>query len=368
MKQHGLESVEFAPCLWGEKFGARLAREGKSIPTYGEARSPEQAVADNGAALWKILLDDPTYELSALAKLRLEDRAEHDVLENLHKNFSLLSSSKDLHSALVDIGLDHLVDGKRIKPIVAEVIKTIARSEGFQACPSAPIGGRPEHRDALARAVVAGLQKQALEGSMPLLDAPHRDELVIRIGRMLAAGTFSVITASLAPLRVLGTWQGRRERSSLTDATYPAAGDILRYQLHGKQLRDYLRDCIAAFPDNKVYVLAHSLGGVAAFETLIENDLPNVERLITFGSQAPFFYEIGALATLPLGDSFPSKFPAWSNFYDLNDPLSYVGEGVFGNHVSDHPIESGASFPASHGAYLHSTPFWKLLAALINHV
>jgi hypothetical protein len=93
----------------------------------------------------------------------------------------------------------------------------------------------------------------------------------------------------------------------------------------------------------------------------------NVKRLITFGSQAPFLYELGALVTLPSNAALPAHFPLWSNFYDLNDPLSYIGEKLFPKRVADYQVESGLAFPAAHSAYLHSTPFWIQLAALIKH-
>lgn len=205
MKQYGLEAVEFAPCLWGEEFGAELLRDGKSIPTYGDTRSPQQLLEDQGPALWETLLQDPTFELVALTRVQPDAGAPQSAIDKLLQNFSALRASKDLFSALVSVGLEHLVDGRRIKPVVGEILTGIARSDGFQRCASAPIAGQREHRDALARAVVAGLQKQALEASMPLLDAAYRDELVMRIGHLLAASQGSVITTSLAPLKALAT-------------------------------------------------------------------------------------------------------------------------------------------------------------------
>lgn len=372
MKQYGLETVRFARCLWGEEFGAKLSLEGKSIPTYSETRSPDQDVEDTSPALWDLLLQDPTFELSVLANLRPEDVTTESAAETLLSNFDSLGSNKEFHSALDDMGLDHLIDPMRIKPQVREVVNRIARSDGYQRCALPPIAGQARHRDALARAIVAGIQKLALDENTPLLDAPNRDELVMRIGYLLTADKGGVMAATLTPLKGLAThlatWQGRRKRASLADASFPAAGDILRYQVRGKELRDYLCECIKAYADDEVYILAHSLGGVASVETLIENALPNVRRLITFGSQASFFYEVDALKTLPVGEHLPSNFPAWSNFYDLNDPLSYVCGQVFPKRVVDYRIESGESFPASHSAYLHSKPFWQQLAALINHV
>jgi len=370
LQLHGLNEIRLERCLWGEEFGAKLSREGKSIPTYGETRSLEELVEDTSPALWTLLLQDPTFELSALVEARPTQAASASAADALLGNFDSLSSSEDFRLALLDMGLDHLVEQRRVNQAVRSALSDIARSESFQECALPPVAGQARHRDALARAVVAGIQKLSLDNNLPLLDAPNRNELVMRIGYLLADNAVDIKAASFAPLKGLATywatWQGRRKRTSLTDASFPAAGDILRYQLHGKVLRDYICKCIRSFKDDDVYVLAHSLGGVASFETLIDNELPNVRALITFGSQAPFFYEIGALATLPLDKPFPTNFPAWSNFYDLNDPLSYVGKPIFGDLVSDYPIESGESFPASHSAYLHNTLFWQQLTALIK--
>jgi pimeloyl-ACP methyl ester carboxylesterase len=164
----------------------------------------------------------------------------------------------------------------------------------------------------------------------------------------------------------LATWHVRRKRGALTDSTYPATGDILLYQSRGARIRDFIRARIDELADQEVIVLAHSLGGIASFELLVEERPANVTHLITFGSQAPFLYEIGALSTLEPGAVLPTHFPAWSNFYDLNDPLSYIGGGLFPGRVTDYPVESGESFPASHSAYLHARPFWQQLSALLR--
>jgi hypothetical protein len=374
LTHHRLGSIRFEPCLWGDRFGAKLALDGQSIPGYGKTRSAEHDIEDQSRALWDLLMKDPTFELASLAG----QQASASIgppnalagLNDLLGKFSDLGSNADFRVELTDMGLDHFVEARRVNAPVRELIAVLAASDGFQACARAAVAGKPEHRSALARALAAGLQRMAVDEGIPALDAAHRDELVMRIEHLLADTGGGVVAAALAPLKGLGsafaTWRARRERTSLSDAAYPAAGDILLYQVHGQRLRDFLRERIAAFPDDEVYVLAHSLGGVAMVETLIEHDLPNVKRLITFGSQAPFFYEIGALATLPFGEDFPPHFPWWSNFYDLNDPLSYIGEQVFKGRVLDYPIESGESFPVSHSAYLSSKLFWTQLSALIN--
>ncbi|MEG2902552.1 MAG: alpha/beta fold hydrolase, partial [Massilia sp.] len=150
------------------------------------------------------------------------------------------------------------------------------------------------------------------------------------------------------------------------DSAFPAAGDILLYQARGQGIRDFIGRRIDQLKAKEVIILAHSLGGIACVELLAQHTPGHVKRLVTFGSQAPFFHELGALVTIEPGDSLPAHFPSWSNFYDLNDPLSYIASKVFSGDVSDYRVESGESFPASHSAYLHSTPFWQQLKALLH--
>ena len=81
----------------------------------------------------------------------------------------------------------------------------------------------------------------------------------------------------------------------------------------------------------------HSLGGVACVDLLVEAALPQVELLVTVGSQAPFFYEIDALQSLRFGVPLPEHFPRWLNVYDLRDFLSYVAAGVFAGAPAGSP-------------------------------
>jgi hypothetical protein len=118
-----------------------------------------------------------------------------------------------------------------------------------------------------------------------------------------------------------------------------------------------------------VVLLAHSLGGIACVDLLIEEDLTHkVAGLITVGSQAPFFYEIGALQTLPYGQPLPAHFPArWLNIYALRDFLSYVGDqpGIFPGRVVDVLVNNQQPFPEAHGAYWANDETWKAIAEFL---
>jgi hypothetical protein len=368
--------VKLVQCLWGDTLGASLKHEGKSIPTYGSTRSPGPSAEDERAALWFLLLQDPTFELHALkeadaAPLQLPPDEELPGIV-LHQQFAALRDSDALAQELVAMGLVNKSDRPAARAMVAVMVDQLTSGAAYKAVETCSAAGTPRHREVLARALVAGIEKFALDEGLPVLDAAHRDALVKRVEALFGHDTRGVLATLLSPFgglaMSLGTWQARRKRTALTDSIYPAAGDILVYQARGAGIRDFIRKCIANVPDDEVYLLAHSLGGIACVEMLAEACPPNVKRLITFGSQAPFLYELGALGTLPSDSKLPGYFPPWSNFYDLNDQLSYIGENLFPDQVTDHQIESGLAFPAAHSAYLNNTQFWLVLAALINDV
>ena len=101
----------------------------------------------------------------------------------------------------------------------------------------------------------------------------------------------------------------RRRRADLMDGASPRVGDILLYQCRGKRIRDFLAARIREVTP-PVVILAHSLGGVAAVDLLVQEDLSDrVALLVTAGSQAPYFYEINALASLEYHER---GAPAWS--------------------------------------------------------
>src|SRR5688572_29062330 len=67
-------------CYWGEKFGARLCAEGKSIPTYDTARAVGDE--DTDETLRNRLRADPLYELRLLGTVSrgsLGDDAGGDI-------------------------------------------------------------------------------------------------------------------------------------------------------------------------------------------------------------------------------------------------------------------------------------------------
>jgi hypothetical protein len=215
----------------------------------------------------------------------------------------------------------------------------------------------PEAGQALARAVVARLHQELVAKGLPGPSRAMRDKMVGRLVldwnvQVLAGGTFlwNMLKRVATPLL-------ERHRASLSHAIAPAIGDILLYQARGGEIRDFIREKIAAAP-GPVTLVAHSLGGIACVDLLALPEAPQVHRLVTFGSQAPLLYEIGALASLKPHEPLPAGFPRWLNVYDRNDMLSYVSSRLF-DSARDYEVESGQAFPDSHGAYHANSAMWS---------
>ena len=74
-----------------------------------------------------------------------------------------------------------------------------------------------------------------------------------------------------------------------------------------------IRETLASLGgDGPVVLLGHSLGGVACVDLLAREELPRVASLITVGSQAPFFYELGASRAWPSASRCRPTSPAGS--------------------------------------------------------
>ena len=202
---------------------------------------------------------------------------------------------------------------------------------------------------------------------------PAREEIVTAIIDDLHGFGMGVAVWLTRPFKGIAqsmvTQRMTRRRGALTDATSPAAGDIMRYQARGSGIRRYIRQVVAdaavGDPDPSVTLLAHSLGGIACVDALIEEPIPGVGRLVTVGSQAPFFYEIDALASLSYGRRLPDHFPAWLNIYDARDFLSYIGAGLFPGRVTDQRVDNGQPFPQAHSAYWRNDAVWQHIGGFL---
>jgi hypothetical protein len=72
-------------------------------------------------------------------------------------------------------------------------------------------------------------------------------------------------------LRV-GTWIDEHRRGAITDAAFPATGDILLYQARSQDIRNFIKQRIADVAPPRI-LLAHSLGDIACVDLLVAEPL-----------------------------------------------------------------------------------------------
>ena len=212
----------------------------------------------------------------------------------------------------------------------------------------------------IAHMLVAQTFSFAIEAGHPGVNRQTRQTLIDPLVEELGGPPLGVGEFLLAPFLRVTTALLKRNRLEVSSAVVPFVADIILYQARGGAIRDYIANAIPPAGD-PIILLAHSLGGVACVDLLIERDLRDrVKALITAGSQAPLFYELNALQTLAFSRELPTHFPlGWLNFFDRNDFLAYIGSPVFGTKVRDFGIDSGTPFPNSHSAYWNCDSLWE---------
>jgi hypothetical protein len=358
--------AEVVPCRWGDDYGAKLLCEGKSIPNYATTRALDGSDTETDErTLWQLLYDDPLFELALLAAAPEPAAAGSAFGTNPAgiELMNMLPGYKPRQAVKANI------EEAGVSSLFESALQTISRSrECHDALIAAPDALGP-YRMAVARALVAQiitLERPQL-GESPLAVNPiARDRLVDAIAQDLGGSDRALAGWILRTVARLGRRTGatnflERRRGAITDPTWPAVADILLYEARGEKIREFIRDIVEAAGDS-VVILAHSLGGVACVDILSEEPIPGVKLLITVGSQAPFFYEVGALPKLPFPDPLRPDFPDWLNIYDPQDLLAYVGRDVFPGRVADEPVDNGLAFPYSHTAYFDNPGTWKIIA------
>jgi pimeloyl-ACP methyl ester carboxylesterase len=335
---------------------------GASIPRYEDSGGRPPIEVEEEIALWALLYTDPLYELRLI-------RHRSTSGEGVAPGRLAPSEALDLQvrtftpSDRLQEQLRRLLLAEEFSSALAWVAAAPEFAEAIRTAPSDPL----EHRRVIARAVLARTLVQATRVGEPDLDGHARDALLQQFTDELGGYGLGVVSWLRRPFRGLAvravTQRMQRDRGSITDSAAPGAGDILRYQARGSGVRRYIRDVVESAPGEGLTVLAHSLGGIACVDMLVEAPIERVDRLVTVGSQAPFLYEIGALVSLNSGDPLPSHFPTWVNIYDDRDFLSYVAAGVFPGRAFDIEVDNGQPFPQSHSAYWSNRAVWDAVCA-----
>ncbi len=372
-----LPHLTVVPCAWGDSLGAKLNADGVSIPLYDSTRNDHQATQPNENIIrWLQLYQDPLYELRLLS---LKTPAAQDFIpgqeepsEILDQRVKQFQPSDELQIKLQECGIGDVFLGAS-----QNVVKSLAYQEALATISDT----LTEYRDAIARAIIAesiAICEQQGKFAPILQDSTLRDDVVTSLSNEIyyaEAGIGDWLKEQILKLvQPLATNHLKRKRGVISDITYPAVGDILLYQGRGEKIRDliykYIQDA-----EPPVVLLAHSLGGIACVDLLVqqvlneEEVIKKVELLITVGSQAPYFYELNALQSLEfnsdINQRLPEGFPDWINIYDLQDFLSYMGGTIFPN-VQDILVDNKQPFPQSHGAYWSNKATWKAILPRIK--
>jgi hypothetical protein len=360
----GLDSgISVHGCFWGRSEGAELNADGASIPDYAETGGNGNPPEEEDLALWAVLYTDPWYEMRLLSNWPTDggELAPGKVPPSVRFR-------EQIENFVPSAELGQLLDSYDLGRHFDDACASLHAAPEFRRLADAATEeNMNEFRKAVARALVAATIVSAEESGAPPIDGATRDMIVAAVIADLHGYGMGIATWLVRPFKGVAqravTRGVTRRRGALSDATSPAAGDIMRYQARGSGVRGYIRqvvaDATAGHPGRPVTLLAHSLGGIACVDALIEEPIPDVARLVTVGSQAPFFYEIDALAALPYGEPLPDRFPAWLNIYDGRDFLSYIAAGVFPGRVTDRRVDNGQPFPQAHSAYWRNAVVWE---------
>lgn len=163
-------------------------------------------------------------------------------------------------------------------------------------------------------------------------------------------------------------------------------GDIMVYQRNQSSIQARIWEVLKAFDvkqigygtsRKKVHVVAHSLGGVIAVDTIIRKKSPLCAKsLTTFGSQFAYFHLTDPRISIPAYQGRPIPMPAtlyrWINLWEPLDPLSFVASRMFvlsdGTAVEDVQVKPQGGFTELlQGYYYTHGIYWKtpeLLLAL----
>ncbi|MDZ8105465.1 MAG: hypothetical protein RM338_07535 [Nostoc sp. DedQUE12a] len=352
--------ITVAPCLWGE-LGAKFNAHRASVPLEDATLDLSKADEDADIILWRQLYRDPLYELRLLSLKPIESgnpfgEQPGDVLQS---RVASLTPVSQLEAKLQEAGIAEVFEQAR---------EIVIHSEPYErALFAVSESDLSEYYAAIARAIVAQamfLSEQQEKFPPILTDAQLRDDVVELLTLALGEAELGLGSWLLKPLVELalpmGTNYIKGNRFELTDKISPMPGDILLYQTRGEKIRAFIQQQIEQ-AEPPVVLIAHSLGGIACVDLLVQQELSQVELLVTVGSQAPFLYEINALYSLEYGQLLPEHFPKWLNIYDLRDFLSYVGKKIFPDRVQDVVVDSRQPFPRSHGAYWTNAKTWEAI-------
>lgn len=348
-------------CPWGDLLGVapRWSADDQEADPTAHATTADVTWADSRRAVWARLYDDPLFEIR-LSTLEESPAPSARALSVLRGRIAALADDPKVRAQLSD---------ESAVAALHEAAKILLAEREFDA--ALPSLAATKANDLIARSVVSTyirLREEEADGTA--VSAADRDALEqaatdflggVALGVGSRARDIAWATAQRAAHPIL-----RRYHDSVLDRATPAAGDVLAYQARGGPLRRFIAERVREVR-GPVVLLGHSLGGIACFETLVAEPLPQVASIVTVGSQVPYLYSLDALATHRLGAALPEHFGArWVNLHDPVDLLAFPAEPQFGSRVSDVRVDTREPFPRAHGAYWTTRQVYDVLAAVVK--
>ncbi|MFE1558094.1 hypothetical protein ACFW6V_24340 [Streptomyces sp. NPDC058734] len=163
-------------------------------------------------------------------------------------------------------------------------------------------------------------------------------------------------------------------RTAAAPGTARFLGDVLVYQRHRDRVHARVRETVDRVDpalgrtrDRPVRVVAHSLGGVVAFDMATSAEPLWTSSLVTFGSQPAFFHAIdprgGSLPPYEGADPvvLPPSLRRWTNLWEPMDVLAFVAARMFRLHDGSAPEDVCVPAPAGglNWGWTHSA-YWDL--------
>jgi hypothetical protein len=361
---------------WGRAVGPQPLDVTPALPPGYASRGLGEDFADSEAeaARWELLLADPNAELRIVAAgptsrssgVTIADDPPEIVVRQRITELTLQA--------------DELTAAGVTEAEVAKVRDRLARDPVVTA--AAATAGDPEDAEltaALAHAVVAAIiAGHAADADPPAvaIDQAVRDHIVDVVDRSLAAGTRGIIGDLVK--KIVSPLATKVAVAKRADFMGPLAGflrDVAFYIEHGAIIRAWLATEIAKYADSdRVTVLAHSLGGIAAVDLLSDQKAVGgpaplkVDQLITVGSQAPLLYLMDSLSSLSPREPAKRPFTPWLNVYNREDLLSFCARDVFVNspQIRDEAVAAGVPFPMSHSAYWSIDHLYDLIRSTLQ--
>ncbi len=356
--QKGIEGVygdqaAAISCEWGSSCGVRLPDQPQSIPTYDVTGGRAPSDLEVQAQLFAELFEDPLLELRSIAITNASISAMPTQVWQYSNNALRRLANRDWSREISKLLSSGEISEQELGDAATKLIDDDTTTAAGRADPSLAQTALP---GALVAMIVAHSRSKGETSALecdPSLRNLWETQLSIELGQTgsLSASWLRRIKSDAA--KYMLTRFLTENRGAHSDFASPSLGDIIMYQARGELVREVIVGSVnqAKQISNRVILLGHSLGGIAAVDLLICKDL-EIAGIVTVGSQAPLLYELNALASLPYGEYLPKHFPRWHNIFDRRDFLSYLAASVFiDDRVSDCEVDNGRPFMDSHSAY-----------------